>query len=487
MARFTFKLPDIGEGIAEAEIVAWHVAVGDRVEEDQNIADMMTDKATVEMESPVSGTVVELAGEVGDQVAIGAALVVIETGEQRSEAGGIASSGADVAAEEAPALGRIEAEVKAAPLSAEQEEVAEQYEAENPGVEEAQAAGMTTPARAGSSQDIPGTGRGTIGKADGGGATTSDRPAGLPLHHQPAADGPPPRVGEVQAKQVLASPAVRARAADLGVDLAQVQAEGDRIRHSDLDAFLRYGSGQGYAPPGASRARADEQVRVIGMRRRIAENMAASKRNIPHFTYVDEIDVTELERVRADLNDNRGGRPKLTLLPLMIVAICRTLPDFPMLNARYDDEAGVVNRSGRVHLGMATQTDAGLTVPVIRDAQDRNVWQLATEIGRLAEAARANKLRQEELGGGTITVTSLGPLGGIATTPVINRPEVAIIGPNKIVERPVFTGRGGEIRRAKLMNLSISCDHRVVDGWDAASYVQALKRMLETPVLLFAN
>ncbi|VXC45115.1 Lipoamide acyltransferase component of branched-chain alpha-keto acid dehydrogenase complex (fragment) [Sphingomonas sp. 8AM] len=226
-------------------------------------------------------------------------------------------------------------------------------------------------------------------------------------------------------------------------------------------------------------------MRVIGMRRRIAENMAAAKRHIPHFTYVDEIDVTALEAMRADLNAHRGERPKLTLLPLLIVAMCRTLPDFPMLNARYDDEAGVVTRAGRVHVGMATQTDAGLTVPVIRDAQDRNVWQLATEIARLAGAARASKLTPQELGGGTITVTSLGPLGGIATTPVINRPEVAIIGPNKIVERPVF--RGDDIVRAKLMNLSISCDHRVVDGWDAASYVQALKTYLETPVLLFAD
>jgi 2-oxoisovalerate dehydrogenase E2 component (dihydrolipoyl transacylase) len=292
---------------------------------------------------------------------------------------------------------------------------------------------------------------------------------------------------ESEKKAVLASPAVRARALDLGVDLAAVKADGDRVRHADLDAYLRYGSAQGYTAPGASRARADEQVRVIGMRRRIAENMAASKRAIPHFTYVDEIDVTALEAMRADLNEARGQRPKLTMLPLMIAAICRTLPDFPMLNARYDDEGGVVTRHGRVHMGMATQTDAGLTVPVIRDAQDLNVWQLATEIARLAAAARANRLKPDEMGGGTITLTSLGPLGGIATTPVINRPEVAIIGPNRIVERPVFTGRGDEIRRAKLMNLSISCDHRVVDGFDAASYVQALKRMLETPVLLFAD
>ena len=470
MARFTFKLPDIGEGISEAEIVAWHVAVGDTVEEDQQIADMMTDKATVEMESPVSGIVVELAGEVGDQVSIGAALVVIET------------SG-DVSAEEGPALGPVSDAVKAGPETATQEETAEQYEAETPGVEDQTSSPPVGKEGARSAQPS--------GKVKG----SDEAPASpTPAHSSAAVDGSLP-LPQGERESVLASPAVRARATDLGVDLSQVKSDSDRVRHADLDAFLRYGSGQGYHAPHASRAREDEQIKVIGMRRRIAENMAASKRNIPHFTYVDEIDVTDLEAMRADLNANRGasktdGRPKLTMLPLMIVAICRTLPDFPMLNARYDDEAGVVTRSGRVHLGMATQTDAGLTVPVIRDAQDRNVWQLATEIGRLAEAARANKLKTEEMGGGTITVTSLGPLGGIATTPVINRPEVAIIGPNKIVERPVFAKNeiGGDyIRRAKLMNLSISCDHRVVDGWDAASYVQALKKYLETPILLFTE
>ncbi|WP_298673518.1 dihydrolipoamide acetyltransferase family protein [uncultured Sphingomonas sp.] len=436
MARFNFRLPDIGEGISEAEIVAWHVKIGDRVEEDQQIADMMTDKATVEMESPVAGTVVELAGEVGDQVSIGATLVVIEIeGEEHAAA-------------------EIEAE---APGAA----VIEPAVVESFSHPELATKPDPLPVRAEPVESLPSSERKDSSSASSG------------------------RTEEV-ARHVLASPAVRARARDLGIDLAQVKAaEGDRIRHADLDAYLRYAAGQGYHAPYASRARADEQIKVIGMRRRIAENMAASKRHIPHFTYVDEIDVTELERVRADLNATRGSRPKLTMLPLLIVAICRTLPDFPMLNARYDDEAGVVTRSGRVHLGMATQTDAGLTVPVIRDAQDRNVWQLATEIARLAEAARAAKLKPEELGGGTITVTSLGPLGGIATTPVINRPEVAIIGPNKIVERPVF--RGDDIVRAKLMNLSISCDHRVVDGWDAASYVQALKKLLETPVLLFAD
>jgi 2-oxoisovalerate dehydrogenase E2 component (dihydrolipoyl transacylase) len=231
--------------------------------------------------------------------------------------------------------------------------------------------------------------------------------------------------------------------------------------------------------------RPDEAIKVIGMRRRIAENMAASKRAIPHFTYVEEIEVTKLEEMRADLNTHRGDRPKLTMLPLLILAICRTIPGFPMINARYDDEAGVVTRHGAVHLGMATQTDAGLMVPVIRDAQSKNIWQLAEEIKVLSESARAGKATSEQLSGSTLTITSLGLLGGIATTPVINRPEVAIIGPNKIVERPVFEGK--EIRKAKLMNLSISCDHRVVDGWDAASFVQALKALLETPVLLFAD
>jgi 2-oxoisovalerate dehydrogenase E2 component (dihydrolipoyl transacylase) len=394
--------------------------------------------------------VVERAGEVGDQVSIGAPLVVIET-----EGEGVADADAPPAVEE------------------------DTLEAENPGVEDV----AILPGAAGGGEGAP------QGLTSAEATSTTAPPAESPLHPSPAASGL--RTGEES--RVLASPAVRARARDLGVDLAQVRvAEGDRVRHADLDAFLRYGADDGYHAPHASRARDDEQVRVIGMRRRIAENMAAAKRHIPHFTYVEEIEVTALEALRAQLNARRGERPKLTLLPLLIVALCRTLPDFPMLNARYDDEAGVVTRHGRVHLGMAAQTDAGLTVPVIRDAQDRNVWQLATEIARLAAAARAGKLRPDELGNGTITLTSLGPLGGIATTPVINRPEVAIIGPNKIVERPVFvateeTGRGDAIRRAKLMNLSISCDHRVVDGHDAASFVQALKGLIEAPALLFVD
>ncbi len=450
MARFSFRLPDIGEGIAEAEIVAWHVKLGERVEEDAQLADMMTDKATVEMESPVSGVVIEMAGDVGDIVAIGSTLVVIETDEDATDA-------ADVSAD-APTL----AEPKLAePTLA--DDVAEQL-----GVTD----DAPTPAAKAAALSAPATETAVSTAADHAlGNVSTCTLATLPN------------------ARTLASPAVRDRAQALAVDLSTVKPSADgRIRHADLDAFLRYSSGVGYSTPAP--VRADEAIKVIGMRRRIAENMAASKRAIPHFTYVEEIEVTKLEELRADLNANRGDRPKLTMLPLLIAAICRTVPQFPMINARYDDEAGVVTRHGAVHLGMATQTDAGLMVPVIRDAQSLNIWQLAANIKTLSELARSGKASSDQLSGSTLTITSLGALGGIATTPVINRPEVAIIGPNKIVERPVFAkdaGGGDDIRRAKLMNLSISCDHRVVDGWDAASFVQALKLLLETPVLLFAD
>lgn len=425
MPKFTFNLPDIGEGIAEAEIVAWHVKVGDTISEDQPLADMMTDKATVEMESPVSGVVTKVAGEAGDVIAIGAMLVEIE----------VVASSAEVAPEAAKSL---EAPALLAVVEDENPHAPEPVEAANV------APVIISPPKV--------------------------QPAAAPVS---------------ASEKVMASPAVRQRASELGVDLSDVKAAGGHIRHADLDAFLNYGTTMGYRPAHGQARREDQAIKVIGMRRRIADNMAASKRNIPHFTYVEEIDVTAIEAMRADLNSNRGSKPKLTLLPLLIVAICKSIPQFPMINARFDDENGVVTRHGSVHLGMATQTDAGLMVPVIRDAQDRNIWQLATEITRLAEAARSGSAKSEELSGSTLTITSLGPLGGIATTPVINRPEVAIIGPNKIIERPMFVG--DKIEARKLMNLSISCDHRVVDGWDAASYVQALKKLIETPVLLFAD
>ncbi len=445
MGRFVFRLPDIGEGIAEAEIVAWHVKPGDTVKEDGRLADLMTDKATVEMESPVAGKVLEVAGEVGDVIAIGSPLVVLET-EGDVDGLSTGSGRADVVAE--PVMPEVVAPPAAPPPVA----------SPPPPVEEPRPEPKTTP-----------------------------EPADL----APKPARPEPVEGRKSASQakVLASPAVRARAKELGIDLGEVHpAEDGRVRHADLDAFLSYGGAKGYAPAG--QAGRDETIRVVGLRRRIAENMAASKRNIPHFAYVEECDVTDLEKLRADLNTNRGAKPKLTLLPLLIVALCRALPKFPMLNARYDDEANVVTRHGAVHLGMATMTDAGLMVPVIRDAQAKNLWQLAAEILRLSEAAREGKAKSEELSGSTFTLTSLGPLGGIASTPVINRPEVAILAPNRIVERPMFVpdGVGGErVEKRKLMNLSISCDHRVVDGYDAAAFVQEVKRLIETPVLLLAD
>jgi len=417
MAKFTFNMPDVGEGVAEAEIVEWVVKVGDTVSEDQHLVDVMTDKATIDIESPVDGKVLEIAGEVGDVVAVGSMLLVIE-----------------VEGEEVPEV----------------EEKADEEPAPAPAPEPAPA---PTPAPA------------------------------------PAPEPTPASAQSTPAAKVLASPAVRQRARDLGIDLAEVKpAEDGRVRHGDLDQFLAYNAGGGFSPAGASRE--DETIKVIGLRKRIAQNMSAAKRNIPHFTYVEECDVTALEAMRADLNSARGSKPKLTMLPLLITAFCKLLPKYPMINARFDDEAGVVTRHGSVHLGMATQTDNGLMVPVIRDAQARNLWQLASEIGRLANAARDGSAKSEELSGSTLTVTSLGPLGGVATTPVINRPEVAIIGPNRIIERPMFVpdGQGGErIEKRKLMNISISCDHRVVDGYDAASFIQEVKQLIETPVLLLSD
>jgi 2-oxoisovalerate dehydrogenase E2 component (dihydrolipoyl transacylase) len=261
-----------------------------------------------------------------------------------------------------------------------------------------------------------------------------------------------------------------------------VKTTGDRVRHADLDAYLLYSGGS--VSRGAGPRRQDEQIKVVGLRRKIAENMQEAKRRIPHFTYVDEFDVTALEQTRAMMNGDRGSNPKLTLLPFLITGMCRTLPTFPMLNARYDDEANVIHRSGAVHMGMATQTDQGLSVAVIREAQDRDVWGLAAEIARLADATRAGKATRDELSGSTITISSLGPMGGVVSTPVINRPEVAIIAVNKVEEKPVVLD--GQIAIRKRMNLSLSCDHRVVDGWDAASFMQELKKVLENPLKLLS-
>jgi 2-oxoisovalerate dehydrogenase E2 component (dihydrolipoyl transacylase) len=368
MARFEFKLPDIGEGIAEAEIVAWHVKIGDTITEDQQIADMMTDKATVEMESPVAGKVIELAGEVGDQVPIGSVLAVIETeGADRSD------EPVDDSKEERPlADGAIEA----------------------------------TPAQA---KEIP--------------VVAIDEAA------EPPKPAPTPRVEpEVAVKEpsqghFLASPAVRARARDLGIDLAQVKTASDRIRHSDLDAYLLYNGGS-VSARGSAAPRKDETIKVVGLRRKIAENMQEAKRRIPHFTLVEEFDVTALEDARAMMNRDRGANPKLTLLPFLITAMSRALAEWPMLNATYDDDANVITRHGAVEMGVATQTPNGLMVPVIRNAQSLSIWQLASEILRLADAARSGKAARDELIGSTITISSLGPMAASPRHPSSTVPKL---------------------------------------------------------------
>ncbi|MGZ2410685.1 2-oxoisovalerate dehydrogenase E2 component (dihydrolipoyl transacylase) [Sphingomonas sp. F9_3S_D5_B_2] len=432
MARYEFKLPDIGEGIAEAEIVAWHVKIGDVIGEDQQIADMMTDKATVEMESPVAGKVIELAGEVGDQVPIGSVLAVIET------------EGADRAAE---------------PVADSQDERPL-----------ADGAVQATPAMA---EELP------VTKAEEPRPTASKTPT-------EAAPAPPPPAEAVptakEGGKALASPAVRQRARDLGIDLSQVRTSSDRIRHSDLDAYLLYNGGS-VSGRGSAR-RADETIKVVGLRRKIAENMAEANRRIQHFTLVEEYDVTALEETRQMMNRDRGSNPKLTLLPFLITALSRGLAKWPMLNATFDDEAMIVTRHGSVQMGVATQTPNGLMVATVRDAQSRSVWELASEILRLSEAARSGKATRDELMGATFTVSSLGPMGGITSTPVVNPPQVAIVAVNKIEEKLVPIDDEIEVR--KRMNLSLSCDHRVVDGWDAASFMQTLKGYIENPIRLLS-
>ncbi len=399
---------------------------------------MMTDKATVEMESPVAGKVVKLAGEVGDQIPIGSVLVVIET---EGEAAAVESKKevpiADGAAEATPA------QEQAMPSAA--------------------------------VEDSP-------RPLAGGEEARSAEGAGLSKGEAEPETAPPPAPPASGRGAALASPAVRQRARDLGIDLGEVKTAGDRVRHSDLDAYLLYNGGS-VSGRGAA-ARPDETIKVVGLRRKIAENMQEAKRRIPHFTLVEEFDVTDLEDTRAMMNRDRGGQPKLTVLPFLIAAMAKALPDWPMLNATYDDDANVITRHGALHLGMATQTPNGLMVPVIRDAQGKSVWQLAAEILRLAEAARSGKAAREELSGSSITLSSLGPMGGITSTPVINRPEVAIIAVNKLEEKVVVVD--GEIEVRKRMNLSLSCDHRVVDGWDAANFLQALKALIENPLRLLS-
>ncbi|CAN7574372.1 dihydrolipoamide acetyltransferase family protein [Phenylobacterium sp. LjRoot219] len=420
MAEYVFRTPDIGEGVAEVEIVAWHVKPGETVAEDQPLVDLMTDKATVEITSPVDGKLVSTAGEPGAKAAVGSVLAVLEVGAE-------AATSTPAAAPEPTRA--VEAPVAAAPPA----------------------------------------------------------PAPAPVATAAPAAVAPALVARAPGAAPLASPAVRRRAQQLGVRLQFVPATGPagRVTREDLDRFVA--AGETVAAPAAAPAvrTGVEEVKVIGLRRQIAERMSEAKRRIPHFSYIEEVDVTELERLRGELNAQAADRPRLTLLPFLIRAVTRTLPRYPQINATYDDEAGVVRRHAAVHLGLATQTPTGLVVPVLRHAEALDLWAAATEIARLASACRAGKATRDELSGSTITLTSLGPLGGLATTPVINRPEVAILGPNKIVERPVVVG--GQVVVRKMMNLSSSFDHRVVDGWDAAEFIQAIKRLLETPALLFVE
>ena len=480
MALYQFKLPDIGEGIAEAEIVAWHVKVGDMVKEDQQLADMMTDKATVEMESPVAGKVTRLAGEVGDQIAIGSVLVEFETE-------GEAAAAAETGEEAVLADGSVEVTegIEDTVPSAEQRKGDRRDEDRR-----------QTPRRGEEREGIEhrtGDDRRQGDRREGQGSDQQKSARPEPVEGLPSSpaggekngqgfDKLSPNGDERERKQVLASPAVRQRARDLGIDLAQVKTSTDRVRHSDLDSYLLYSGGS--VPRSGAPKRQDEVIKVVGLRRRIAENMQEAKRRIPHFTLVEEFDVTALEQTRVMMNADRGDNPKLTMLPFLITAMCRVLPDYPQINATYDDDAQIITRSGAINMGMATQTPNGLMVPVIRNAESRGIWDIAREILRLADAARTGKAAREELSGSTITLSSLGPMGGITSTPVINRPEVAIIAVNKVEEKPVVIDGDLEIR--KRMNLSLSCDHRVVDGWDAAMFMQDLKKVIENPLKLLS-
>lgn len=464
MGIHIIKMPDIGEGIAEVELVGWHVKVGDTVAEDQPLADVMTDKATVEIPSPVVGKVISLGGDVGQVMAVGGELIRLEVEGEGNVKAGAAAAAAPAAKAAVPAAGGIAADG-------------------------AQRAGGPSLVESGVAASAPATSPPAKSSSS---ASTSASTSGSASAKSPAArqSGGAPAAIRQPGEKPLASPAVRKRAWDLGVELRYVQGSGPagRILHEDLDAWLQ-GQGAASSARGGSAyvERNDEDaVPVIGLRRKIAQKMAESKRRIPHFSYVEEIDVTELEDLRVQLNAKWGeSRGKLTLLPLLARAMVVALRDFPQINARYDDEAGVVTRYGAVHIGIATQSHGGLMVPVMRHAEARDLWSMAAEINRLAQAVRSGSAGRDELSGSTITITSLGPLGGIVTTPVINHPEVGIVGVNRIVERPAF--RNGAVVARKLMNLSSSFDHRVVDGMDAARFIQAVRALLEQPALLFVE
>jgi 2-oxoisovalerate dehydrogenase E2 component (dihydrolipoyl transacylase) len=430
MSRHVFKLPDLGEGTVQAEIVAWHVKPGDVVAEDDVIVEVMTDKAAVEVPSPVSGKVVSTTGNPGESVPVGAELIVFET------EGGAA------------------------------------------------AATQTAAGRAGTAQVAAGTSQTAARTPLGAGESAAI------VSHVSSRAASSGNGSAARACRVATSPAIRRRAHEAGIDLSQIHGTGPngRIVREDLDAVIANGAGgHQQAKPAATGvpeagARADtEEIKVIGVRRLIAQKMSEAKRNIPHFAYVEEIDVTELESLRKHLN--ASASTPLTYLPFLVAALVRVLEEFPQCNATYDSDRGVIIRHRAVHVGVATQTPDGLKVPVVRDAQKRSLWDLTSQMKRVAEAARTGTARRDELIGSTITVTSLGKLGGIASTPIINAPEVAIVGVNRAVERPVVVHGAIAVRR--MMNLSSSFDHRFVDGYDAAAMIQALKERLEHPATIF--
>ena len=465
MAERTIKLPDVGEGVAEAELVEWHVKVGDLVREDQVLAAVMTDKATVEIPAPADGEIIWLGAEIGDTVAVGSPLVRMKVGDGGGEAPEAKSVGA-------------EQEVTPTPSPSPQgggERPAAMRHASRPEVPRSKESSLQNSARASESAS-PSPLR---GGDRGGGIVEGDKNA--PAHPRPTTT---PRV---EGQKPIASPAVRLRAKEAGIDLRQVPGSGPagRITHEDIDAFLAHGPeqarGGGLAPNSSV-----EDVKVVGLRRRIAEKMALAKARIPHITYVEEVDVTALEELRAAMNKaKRPEQVRLTILPFLMRAMVKAVGEQPGINAVFDDEAGVIHRYGGVHIGIATQTPGGLMVPVVRHSEARDIWGCAAEVARLSEAARANTASRDDLTGSTITITSLGAIGGVVTTPVINHPEVAIVGVNKIMVRPVWDGASFIPR--KMMNLSSSFDHRVVDGWDAALFVQRLKTLLETPALIFVE
>ncbi|OBY04724.1 branched-chain alpha-keto acid dehydrogenase subunit E2 [Rhizobium leguminosarum bv. trifolii] len=412
MGEFIIKMPDVGEGVAEAEIVEWHVKTGDPVREDMVIAAVMTDKATVEIPSPVNGIVIWLAGEVGDRIAVKAPLVRIETAGDVGEA---------------------------QPMQISQTPIAETPRAE-----------MARPAPA------------------------APAPAAAPVPTAAPAEKP------------LAAPSVRLFARESGVDLRQVQGSGPagRILREDIEQFLTPGTAPAAVKNGFAKKTATEEIKLTGLRRRIAEKMVLSASRIPHITYVEEVDMSALEELRTTMNgDRKPDHPKLTVLPFLMRALVKAISEQPDVNATFDDDASIITRYGAVHIGIAPQTPAGLTVPVVRHAEARGIWDCATEMNRLAEAARSGTATRDELSGSTITISSLGALGGIVSTPIINHPEVAIVGVNKIATRPVWDGT--QFVPRKMMNLSSSFDHRIIDGWDAANFVQRIRTLLETPALIF--